>query len=675
MKRELKLPQLRMSSSFEPSTLDAAKRTVELLWYTGAWVTRFSYWDGETYELAFSMEPKAVRLGRLTSGAPVLDSHNNYRLSGVLGVVEKAWIDGGKGRAIVRFSEREEVKPVFEDVKAGILRNVSMGAIVHQMKEVTEKGDRTKKFLAIDWEPMEVSLVAVGADPGAQALATADKFPCTVNFSAAADADAPKGGTVKIKIRLLADVENLGKLGEIVELEEKDFDEKLHSKELEVPKSTSLAADEKSRKRVVDDAIEADKSYSAEVKRLAVHFGMEPIDAQREISKTTPIEQVVETFSDLRRQRGPKPSDNKIGFGDEHESAPWRRKQMALAIAARAAGAAPPDSARQYAYSSFAECALECLSFRGEGRGLDARRNGNEIIELALHSTSDFPLLLADALNKNLLPAYEQAPQTYRRIAAKKNFKDFKPTKFLRAGDFPVPLLVGENGEYKYGTMSENKEVVTLATYGVILGLSRQVLVNDDTGALQDLATAAGRRSADFENATFYAACILVASGLGPTLLEGAVAVYNAAHANITATGVLSNTTLASGLALMMSQTSKDGLKLNTEPKILLVSPTSLVLARTLLTAIQATQASNVNTFAGQMVAIGDANLGTQVRFYMLADPAQLPQYVYGFLEGQNGPRTMAREGFNVDGVEFKLSLDFACGAVDFRGGCTGAGQ
>jgi len=65
------------------------------------------------------------------------------------------------------------------------------------------------------------------------------------------------------------------------------------------------------------------------------------------------------------------------------------------------------------------------------------------------------------------------------------------------------------------------------------------------------------------------------------------------------------------------------------------------------------------------MEAISDANL-TGTRFYVLASPAALPNYVYG-LVGDTGPRTEMRNGFNVDGIEFKVAIDF-CGGVSGAG-------
>lgn len=643
--RDVMVPKLRMEASFEPATLDVEKRTIELSWYTGARIQRFSFMNGP-YKLQFSMDPKAVRLGRMNNGAPLKGGHRDHDdLSGVFGVIEKAWLEDGKGRALARFSERADVEPYFQDVKAGIIRNVSMEAMMHRVEEVTQKGDEEQSFLATDWEPMAVALVAVGADADAHALAQPEEFRCVLVSS------AEVGAKKETKMSELNDTD------------------KVETPDTPAPE----LLDSKDAARRVEDALEADKAHTKEVRRLAQHYNLNEVWAQRHIKLNTPIDQVIADATESRAKLAPI-IDGTVSLGEDYNSIGWRTDNMAVALAARAMRKECPEPARQYALSSIAECAFECLSLNGRtrGRNLDARRQPDEVIQLALHGTGDFPSLLANVLNKTLMPAYELADPTFRKISAKKTFKDFRPHRFLRAGDFPVPLQVDEHGEFKHGTMSEGSETATLVTYGRILGLSRQLLVNDDLGALQDIGSTAGRRIADFQNSTFFSTLITAGAGLGPALAD-ALTVYHATHLNVIIAGALDNTRLADGVAKMMIQTSIDGLKLNVQPSILLVSPTNFANALTFVATLTPAQASQVNPFAGQLQVIADANL-TGTRFYLLASPSVLPQYIWGSLEGQEGPRVETRVGWSVDGVETKVALDYAVAAIEFRGGATGAG-
>ncbi|MFC7541050.1 hypothetical protein ACFQU2_18455 [Siccirubricoccus deserti] len=163
----------------------------------------------------------------------------------------------------------------------------------------------------------------------------------------------------------------------------------------------------------------------------------------------------------------------------------------------------------------------ELLRARGER---NVPRNPTVLAERAFHTTSDFPLLLSAAANKMLLAAYAPAAPTYRTLFLRRDFRDFKPHRHLRVGDFPTLLPLSENGEVQAGTMSESQELVFLQTFARRIRVTRQMLVNDDLGAFTDFASMIGRRVADFENATAYA-LLNAANGDGPTLATGAAAV------------------------------------------------------------------------------------------------------------------------------------------------------
>lgn len=129
--------QTRADVRLQPDTIDAQARTVELVWSTGAPVRRRDFFTGRRYDEVLSLDPAHVDLSRLNAGAPLLNAHGAYNLLNVLGVVERAWIvmagDTFEGRAVVRFSEREDVEPLWQDVQAGIIRSVSVGYAVRQV--------------------------------------------------------------------------------------------------------------------------------------------------------------------------------------------------------------------------------------------------------------------------------------------------------------------------------------------------------------------------------------------------------------------------------------------------------------------------------------------------------------------------------------------------------------
>ena len=126
-------------------------------------VMEFSFSSEYPVERAFGMEvlsheDGAADLGRLNDGAPLLFNHDMDR---PIGVVERAYLDKDKkkGYSRVRFSRNSFAQEILTDVKDGVMRNISVGYRIKEMEE------RNNEFVATNWEPYEVSIVSVPADP------------------------------------------------------------------------------------------------------------------------------------------------------------------------------------------------------------------------------------------------------------------------------------------------------------------------------------------------------------------------------------------------------------------------------------------------------------------------------------------------------------------------------
>lgn len=167
-----------------------SSRTVSVMWSSGYRRMKFDWAEGEIVMEELDMSAEAVDLTRLNSGAPVLNTHNRSTLEAVLGVVEKAWLDDGKGFADLRFSHRDDVEPFWQDIKNGIIRNVSIGYHIEQMREAGRDPKTGYRILrATRWVPFEISMLPVGAEPGAGTRS--DEQPvndCVVSFTRAEEA-------------------------------------------------------------------------------------------------------------------------------------------------------------------------------------------------------------------------------------------------------------------------------------------------------------------------------------------------------------------------------------------------------------------------------------------------------------------------------------------------------
>lgn len=123
----------------------------------------------EPYERWFGVEilshsAGAIRTGRLANRGALLMDHNTRDQ---IGVVESVSIDSQQrvGRAVVRFGKSARAEEIFQDVKDGIRAHVSVGYMVHRWEVQEGKADAPSTYTALDWEPLEVSIVSVPADP------------------------------------------------------------------------------------------------------------------------------------------------------------------------------------------------------------------------------------------------------------------------------------------------------------------------------------------------------------------------------------------------------------------------------------------------------------------------------------------------------------------------------
>lgn len=151
---ERKLPenkrQMRAMQSGDVTIGD--DRTIEFPFSSEEPVAR---WFGDEI---LSHEKGAADMTRLNDGAPLLFNHN---MDDYIGVVEKSWIGEDKrGYARVRFANHERANQIMQDVKDGILRNVSFAYEVRKYVEDT----KTKSYTGTDWMAYEVSFVTVPAD-------------------------------------------------------------------------------------------------------------------------------------------------------------------------------------------------------------------------------------------------------------------------------------------------------------------------------------------------------------------------------------------------------------------------------------------------------------------------------------------------------------------------------
>ena len=642
------LPALHRAADLLPATLDEEDRSIEVVWSTGARVRRQPLF-GEVFDEELSMDPGSVRLDRLNAGGPLLKVHDTRTLDAVIGSVVPgtARIDQGRGIARVRFSQRADVEPIWADIRAGHLRAVSIGYQVHRF-EVSRPANAPELWRAVDWTPFEISAVPVGADPAAGFRAVENLTPCVVdrddvcsNVSSNERTPMDETITTPAPAPIAAPPEA-------------------------VTRAPAPVADTKT---LIAEAQSAERERVATILDLTGRLGLERGLADDLVARGVELDEARRVILDKVAARSEETRSfaqvaTPLGGRDERLT---RREAVTNALLHRYSPSlfSLDEPARSYRGMTLLELSREFLTSAGVNvRGMSR----DEIATRALHSTSDFPEILAAVTNKTLRQAYEAYPQTFRPFCRQVQASDFRDIARVQLGEAPQLQKVSESGEFKRGTIGEARERYRVETYGRVVAITRQTIINDDLDAFTRLPAMYGTAIATLESDIVWA--ILVAN---PTMGDG-TALFHATHRNLAATGaMLSTASIGDARAAMAKQTGIDKKTvLNIRPSFLLV-PVALELAAEQLLAqniVPAKMADVVPQSIRSLAVIAEPRLDSASvnAWFLAASPAQIDTIEYAYLEGQQGAYIETRNGFDVDGVEIKCRLDFGAKAIDWRG-------
>lgn len=647
-------PAFSLRAAVRPDSVDIENRTVELIWTTGAKGRRWS-WDVGSYMEELEVSDVAVRLDRLNNGAPLLGVHNQYELGAVLAVVERAWIADGVGHALVRFSKREDADIVFKDVIDGILRNVSVGYAVHRYELIEEEDDKLPTYRAVDWEPLEISLVPIGFDDGAKVRSaktpaeyTGDRFKTIFEVrEAAKPSEEP------------AAVPTIQEEDAMTEEEKRAAEETLRREAAEGERLRSLTIRTMARKVKLNDEVFVEDLIARGV----------PVSEASAALIDKVAEQQESTQPNTRNSQ-----QTIVTGGQDLAVLTAKRSAMQNALLHRCDPKIKlEDAGREFRGMRLVDMAREFVEMSGgNARGMTPQElaraalgcDRQAVRAAGMHSTSDFPLLLGSTVNRTLRDAYTNAPQTWRPLGRQTTVPDFRAVTRAALGDIAALEQVKEHGEYKYGTLSEDGAPIKVAKFGKIIAITWETIVNDDLGALTRIPAALGNAAAATESNVVWA--LLLGN---PNFTDG-TPFFDAAHGNVAGSGgAINTTTLAAARAAMRKQKSKAGEFLNLSPEYLVVGPDKELEAFQFTSSVYvpAKNADINDVRNASLTVIVDARI-TGNQWYLYAAPGAVDTFEYAYLEGEQGVFTETREGFEVDGMEIKARLVFGAGWIDYRG-------
>jgi hypothetical protein len=318
-------------------------------------------------------------------------------------------------------------------------------------------------------------------------------------------------------------------------------------------------------------------------------------------------------------------------------------------------------------FSGRGELAQAALQLRHPEALLDVNtRQGSQ----AYLVTDDFVSVLLNLARASLTQGYTVAPRTFTGWARQISVSDFRAHHRISVGAGPKLDLIGQHAEYTRGALPSRSEVLQLQTYGKIIAFTRQALINDDLDLLTRIPQLFGNSAATMEGDVVYG----VLTG-NPVMSDGN-ALFSASHKNVGTPAAITIASMTEARQLLRMQTSPDGQPLNLTPAFLVCGPVMEV------EALQLTAATVVPTTLGTAIPIALKSVEVVVdprisgtNWYIMASPAGIDTIEYARLAGTDaGPTLEARDGFEVDGVEFKTREDFAAAAIDWRGMVWNAG-
>lgn len=630
-----------------PSSYDEGDNSIEVIWSLGAAGLRFDWYDGGYYIEELSMDPGAVRIDHLNSGAPLLDSHITHTLASVLGSVVpgSVRISNGQGLARVRLAKTPDVADTNQKIIDGHIRFLSVSYKTYEFLR-TEKQGEHPHMLATDWEPMEVSMVTVPFDTGARVRsgnAEQGGHPCIIRGATATNeetimpeptptpAPAPAPAPTPTPTPTPAPAPN------------------------PAPEPEVRAAGEVTLKRIMDLFTRSNVAAEQRTAILTRH-------ADAPLTEEQLTDAITEAYVAERAQ--PLISNAITVTADEQDK---YRAAMRGAFVVRMAESfdAPADGGELFGHMGTLEIARQYLERMGIRT---ASMSPYQLCQEALGfrhgamTTSDFAIALQQAGNIVIMAEYEAATDSWKLLVKETSANDFRPTPIVGLAGASEFQIVAENGEYTYGSFQDIGDSFKLWTAGKIYALSRQLIINDQLGLFSDISSKLGMGAAIHESNAAWANII------GNPLLSDGLPMFHATHGNLGTGAAITTAALGAGRASMRKQRDRDGTTvINIVPKYLIVGPDKETEAEAALTAVAATQGSNVNQFAGKLQLVIEPRI-TDNRWILLADPKRAPVVQVAYLKGQRGVYTETRVGFEVDGVEYKGRTDFNAKAIDYRG-------
>lgn len=660
------------------ASYDAEARTVEIVIATETPVKTPGYVigiDQRYYLEILDCKPGAVDLAQVSAGnCPLLNAHSRWSVTDQLGTVKEGRCEAAQLVLQCALGQSEAARSLEAEIAGGTPPKTSAGFSRDQVMFERMEGD-VPVYRVTKWTLREASFVPIAADPNAGVRsAEQTTFPCVINEGARAmPPEINEPAAVAAPAAIVAPEPALeGNRAEPAPV--------VAPKVSRFTGSTAMA--------FVETARAFGETLATRAKELIEK------NERGEISVETANSELLTASAEAQRAA----TDSVSSTGTAVITADARDKWLigarnsilqragltgVVAAAAKLKGETidlDPGELRGIRNVDLARMSLDRAGIRIDSYDRDAvviaamtQRSGGT------NTTSDFTVLLENVMNKVLQSAYGVTPDTWRRFCGLGSVADFRPHPRYLKGTFGVLDSKTQAGEFKQKQIPDGaKESISASVKGNIIALTREAIKNDDLGAFTDLATELGRAAKLSIEVDVYA-LLALNSNAGPTMND-TKALFHTDHANIAGTAAAPSVVSFDAIRVQMaSQRDVSGNEyLDIRPHVFL-GPLGLggdarVINDAIYDPDTASKLQKPNKVRGLFQDIVDTPRLSGTRWYAFADPAVAPALEVVFLDGVQEPYTEQREGWRVDGTEFKVRFDYGVGGLNYRSAATNAG-
>lgn len=653
----------------------------------------------------------AVNLERLNSIGVILYNHDR---DAVIGKVEHAWLENGRGEAEITFDSDEESEKIYQKVKSKTLKGVSVGYLVDSWEEVMpNKQSADGRFtgpcsIARKWTPFEISIVSVPADP-------------SVGVGRSMEGGAADGvyetHLRQLQYNLLTKKEELtmtreqmlARMNEILSAakdramtaeEQAEFDRLKRSVELYDLTAASAAAgqsrakddegdgegegdggdgegdegeDDKKAEAAAKKALEAERSRVRQIQEMCNGFG---IDSRQYVDNGDSVESVRAAVLEHLQQNG-APIHSGIRGGESGIDRFVRDVSDALVMRGGIHVEKPAEGAGKLVGMSLKSILIESETLRGRGEGLN-RASNDELFQRAFFNPeSVFPAILDQTIEKAYKEGHKNVEVTFDRFTKKGSLPDFKThDNYYIAGPVGEFLEVPESGELKHDVFGDEKlPTRKLKTYGRQFTLSRKAFIDDDIGLVTSLPARYAASARKTINKQVFS--IL----LNNTAIYDGVALFHSKHKNLLKVGTgITQEAVQTMIMALATQKDQFGEAIIINPAQILV-PSGLKFdmytlfnSPTIHTSDN-TQAVNplyqyrdgLEVIEDPTINVMSGGMGNVMPWFMFGSSSDCDGIEVDYLNGQEIPTIKRSETVGQLGFVWDIFLDWGISVMDYR--------